>query len=473
MRQELARAYLIKGALTNAQEQLTLLSQKFPRNSYAFLGLGFLSLAKGFDNFAVEYFLKAQKNDPGDPRATLGLAGLYGFRGDFEKARQEYQSRLDRMPLDRGARLGLGQIYAHQGLFQKATAEFEQALVSFPQDTSCRLALAMTLLESDEMERAEKEIKRVLRQNPDDLSGRLLLGDLLQRTARAEEARQTYEKIYTQDRRYLWVGLRLAFWHGRRGAWGQAQALLDQIAQNLPTPETAMPLTFASFEELQDVLEIKENIRQLHLTFALTQAEVHLLKTLYVDAERNVQEALSRSPLNLQALRLMVRIKRIRALPLESARWAQKAANAYPQHPLLLLDRAELAMTLHHPEEALTFAKGAVTACPTLAAGPAMLARIYLIQAELDEAHLAAKKAISLNPLDPEALFSWGLVERAQGHPEATREVFLRSLQLDPFQARIHQALGRLALAQKQARQAREHFQRAAELEPFLYSSPQ
>jgi hypothetical protein len=71
----------------------------------------------------------------------------------------------------------------------------------------------------------------------------------------------------------------------------------------------------------------------------------------------------------------MVQLKRAMALPLESRQWAERAAETYPHHPLLLLDQAELALAFNSPQEALTLAETASTYCPTLADAPALIAR--------------------------------------------------------------------------------------------------
>lgn len=466
MRNEMARAYLMKGALDNAEDVLKSTLDKFPESAYAHLARGFIFLSKGFDAYAVESFAQAARGDPKDARPRLGLGGLYAFRGEFDRARQEYEAALAGAPGDRGALLGLAHVHALCGRYPESIAAYESALQSMPQDARARLALARALLLSGDAASAEAAARNALERDPASVPGRVLLGDILRETGRGEEAGAAYAALVAEDERNLLPLLRLALWRARRGELDQARSLLDKAAQVLPKPETGVP-SFASLAEVEDALERRSYLRQAALEHALAWHRFYAMQGLVADAEREVQRALQIHSKDMASLRAMTEIARLRGDAEGRLAWAGRALEAAPDHCLALLDRAEARLSAGMAKDAVADARHAEDACPALPRAPAVLAHAYLAAGKGAEAAAAAASAAQRGDT-PDSYIALGAVALAAKRWDEAEKEFRRALDMDPYLARAHYELGRaLAAAKKPSSQA--SFREAARLEPAVY----
>lgn len=466
IRNEMARAYLMKGALDNAEDVLKGTLDKFPKSAYAHLARGFIFLSKGFDAYAVESFAQAVQADPKDARPRIGLGGLYAFRGEFDPARQEYEAALAGAPGDRGALLGLAHVHALCGRYPEAVAAYENALQSMPQDIRTRLALARTLLLSGDVDAAETAARNALERSPDSVPGRILLGDILRDSGRGEGAGEVYAALVAEDERNLFPLLRLALWRARRGEIDQARALLDKAAQVLPKPAAGVP-SFASLSEVEDALEHKSYVRQAMLELHLTWARFYAMQSLIADAEREVQRALQVHSKDMPSLRCMTEIMRLRGDAESRLTWAGRALETAPDHCLALLDRAEARISAGKAKDASADARLAEDACPALPRAPAVLAQAYLAAGQPAEARGAAAEAGRRGDTT-DAHLALGAVAMAAKRWDEAEKAFRRALDLDPYHARAHYELGRaLSAARKPSSQA--SFREAARLEPAVY----
>lgn len=333
MRSELARAYLLKGAVDNAREEFGRLVEKFPGNAYAHLGLGFVHMARGFDQFAVESFEKARQCDPDDLRSSLALAGLYNYRNEFDKAAEEYKKVLGSHSTERAALIGLGSVYRQQGLFQEAIGLYERALASFPRDFPTRLALARAYRESRQAEKAEEELRAVLSQHPDDPSALMALGDLRQSQERTEEARDYYAGVYNKERQSVYAGCRLALCAARLGDLEGAKFLMNKLEQVVPKAEGTGLATFASLAEVETMLDHFHHVRRARMEYALSRAKLYMLEKLFPEADKEIRNALLQNSMDLNSLRLMVELSALRGSAEDQLKWARRASEAFPKHP--------------------------------------------------------------------------------------------------------------------------------------------
>ncbi|MBI4396544.1 MAG: tetratricopeptide repeat protein [Elusimicrobia bacterium] len=470
MRVELARSYLMNGALENAEGQFRTVLEKFPENAYAHLGMGYLYLVKGFDSFAVESYQKARELNPEDWRASLGLAGLYVFRGEFEKAEKEYRHVLEIVPSETIARKGLARAYALSGAFSRAASEYEQVLSRLSQDLDVRLTYARTLFLSGQLVRAEQETLRILEQSSDHKAAQMLLADILSNTNRRQEAQRLYESIFNGDRQHILAGLNIALLRARRGQMEDAKALLSSLEQALPKDEPLTQTSFPGFFEIQDILNTKDFIRHLFMEYHTARARLYVMQALYTDAEREVRYNLQRQPNDIPSLRLTAELYRLKQQPDERLEWIQRALQAYPRHPYLLLDRAESLISAGRLTEAFADVQNVRAECPTLSRAAALLSEVYLGIGKTHEASEAAKEAIQLNPHDPGAYLAKGLVDMATYHYDQARKEFCRALEIDTSFARAYYELSRLHYIFKDLKAAQAAFRSAHEFEPIVYS---
>lgn len=470
LRQELARAYLVKGSYDNAEQVFRALDAKFPGDPYAAFGLGFLFSSRGQDAFAVEYLEKAKKLSPEDTRPSRALIGIFNFRGEHDKARKEALELLNLVPTDAAARRQWGEAELGRGLFNDAAGLFEAVLQASPADEATRRLLAWSLLESGAALRAEEVLGEILKSDPEDPQALSLQARFFLLRGHPDQAETLLRRVYEKDPRRLFAGLSLARCLARRGDTEGAQSLLMDISQRLPKTEDLPPPPYASFYEPWENMELRRNIRDLRTDFHLAMAEAYRGRYLLTDAERQVRLALQLSPRDAGALRSLTEVKRLGGIAQDRVEAAQSAAEFLPQHPQVLLDLAEALLAVKRASEALPFAQGAATTCPSLSRAQAVLSQVRLALGNRDAAAEAAAKAIELNDRDPLAWLASGLVKGRRGDWRGADQDLARALELDGFAARLHWERAQTLEHLSKERDARARRERALELEPLVYS---
>jgi tetratricopeptide (TPR) repeat protein len=106
-----------------------------------------------------------------------------------------------------------------------------------------------------------------------------------------------------------------------------------------------------------------------------------------------------------------------------------------------------------------------------LARASAVEAQVHLALERFKEARAAAEEAVSMDARCADGYFAEGLVYSALRVPDAARDAFLRSLDLDPTCARAQYELARTLQALKDDARASAALREAGRLEPQLYAS--
>lgn len=470
LRRELARAYLTKGSFDDAEQALRAVLDKNPDDAYADLALGFLFFSRGQDAFAADLFRKAKALAPGDLRASRGLAALFNLRGENDKAREEALDLLNKAPTDPLARFELGRAELGRGLFADAAQAFESVLQANAGDAAARESLVRARLEAGDLKGSEEALAPLLQKSPDDPAALSLQADYFMARARPADAEALYQKIFERDGRRLFAGVAWARSLARRRETDRAESLLMDIAQRLPKQEDVPPPPYSSFYEPWDTLELRRSIRQLRVDFNLAMAEVYRARYLAPDAERQVRLALQMDPRDVEALRTLTDLKRASGDVPEWLKAASDAAQAFPEHPAVLLDKALALLAAKRPQEALTFAQGAAAACPALARAQGILAEVRLALHEKEPASQSVAKALDLNPGDPEALFADGLLKARSEDWKGAEAAFALAVDADGASARAHWERARALDRLGKKRQAQSEKEAALALEPRVYA---
>jgi tetratricopeptide (TPR) repeat protein len=173
-----------------------------------FLGLALLELKRPRE--AAGYLMSAEKLQPGDAQALIGLGRCYHAQAEAARSREWYQRAADLAPRNADAWFGLGVSYLD--LAEEAKAK----LTSDAPEVSELKAHALAAFE------------RVDELQPDSPRIHALLGDVYQRRRMFREAEEEYSKILTLDPNNIagLSGLAAAFLHD--GHYDEAQATAEK-----------------------------------------------------------------------------------------------------------------------------------------------------------------------------------------------------------------------------------------------------
>jgi tetratricopeptide (TPR) repeat protein len=134
-----------------------------------------LLVRRGQAERAVQLWLLAIQQAPGDAWAQLELARLLEGRADWSGAAARYRAAQDLAPQDPGVQGEAGRAYLRHGQLREARAALEIATRSRPADASLRLDLAELYRRMGAAERAAEQYREVLSLQPDHDGARLAL----------------------------------------------------------------------------------------------------------------------------------------------------------------------------------------------------------------------------------------------------------------------------------------------------------
>jgi membrane associated rhomboid family serine protease/Tfp pilus assembly protein PilF len=157
-RLELARAYILKGDLTNAENELQTVIATNPRNEDAYYFLGHVYLEEKQPEQARKIFAEMIKISPSNADGHAGLAEVASFENKYADAVEEYKRTAQLDP-------GYQSVYHDLGLMQSKLRLYDDAIASFLQqrekgdDPENELALAQAY-EAKGMTREAVEAKQ-------------------------------------------------------------------------------------------------------------------------------------------------------------------------------------------------------------------------------------------------------------------------------------------------------------------------
>ena len=127
-----------KGQYLEAQKQYRKAIQLEPVNSRFLNNLGYSFYLSEDDKQAIKFYQKALRLTPGDKRLLNNLGLAYGRKGEFVKAREQFELAVG----ETGAYLNMGFVYNQHGQYQRAIDQFEQALKHDPNSMVALSSLA-------------------------------------------------------------------------------------------------------------------------------------------------------------------------------------------------------------------------------------------------------------------------------------------------------------------------------------------
>jgi tetratricopeptide (TPR) repeat protein len=183
-------AALRDGDVPSAIRALVAAVQSAPESSEAHR---ILATAYWFDeqhSKAAEHLRAAIRLNPGDERARIALADVFGDARDFELVERTLRETLDVMPASGAAHWRLGRLYQVLQRDVDARREFERALASGPVSGAGRLLAAIARWHARELngDAASEACRRWVDLAPNDPAAHRELGIALRTVNRDEEA---------------------------------------------------------------------------------------------------------------------------------------------------------------------------------------------------------------------------------------------------------------------------------------------
>ncbi len=151
------------------------------------------SVAGGDEQKALEYLEQIKQVNAA--RGHLAQALYHGRHKELEKARQEFDSAVQKGSNDPDVQIKAGRFYMNNKEYEKAGQAFDAYIALKPEDPSGYDAKGELLLQQDKAQEALAQFDTALQKNASFYPAMFNKARALEKLGNAEEARQAYEKV--------------------------------------------------------------------------------------------------------------------------------------------------------------------------------------------------------------------------------------------------------------------------------------
>lgn len=400
---------------------------------------------------------------PRDFRLLFGLAYCQERLGKSASARRSYQRCLDEGLEVRNARERLAAMALNEGRCEEAIGHYEQLCFLNPDDVALSLSLASLYVLDGRHEEAVTRFEYVLSLQPENFEARARLAssrggdeDLEQRAARLEhllESRADVADLHVQ------LGDVYA-------ALGRHQDAQHAFEESLRLDPDRMESAIKLGTELLALGHVEEAARRFARAAELNDQAVDAFVGLGVSQANLGRMEEARTALELASSldpNSTLLFSEVARLHLKAQGGGREGVEPFEIGPSVTKDSAILENAV---EIQVRRIRAMLARYPTHADLHYRLGLLLQYLGEREEAAVALRNAVRINPQYVRALTRLGLVLRELGRHDEAMEQLNQALALDAQSAEIFYGLGLLFADRERFATALEYFQRASELCP-------
>ena len=159
-----------------------------PRVAEELCQKGFKFSIAGEDQLALQHFIKATQEDPGDAAAWSGLGSCYAGLNNSEEAIAAFQQAIQANPQDEMAHFHLANYYGKIGRFEEAIAAYKETIAINPQLEAAHFNLGMAYVQLGRYAEGKDAFETVARINPEAAPAHYNAGIAYSQLGRFQEA---------------------------------------------------------------------------------------------------------------------------------------------------------------------------------------------------------------------------------------------------------------------------------------------
>lgn len=144
-------------------------------------------------------WLATAKTSPSSPQNHNNLGDLYGRRGEFEKAVEEFKKAIELKPGYADAYHNLGNTYQQMGEIDNATENFEKAIEFNPNLWQSYQNLAAIYFEEAKFDQAVRNMQKAIDVNPQNANLHVNLGIIYLKLENLQGAKEAFQKALEID----------------------------------------------------------------------------------------------------------------------------------------------------------------------------------------------------------------------------------------------------------------------------------
>lgn len=156
---------------------------------------GFKFSIAGEDQLALQHFIKATQEDPGDAAAWSGLGSCYAGLNNSEDAIAAFRQAIQANPQDEMAHFHLADYYGRIGRFEEAIAAYKETITINPQLEAAHFNLGLAYVQLGRYAEGKDAFETVARLNPEAAPAHYNAGISYSQLGRFQEAIEAQKTV--------------------------------------------------------------------------------------------------------------------------------------------------------------------------------------------------------------------------------------------------------------------------------------
>jgi tetratricopeptide (TPR) repeat protein len=473
-------AYLSLGLLESSNNQPELAEANFkkvidlnPKAMQARLLLGNYYQAHGRFPEAEQQFQAAIALDPTSVDPRTAMARLYLAEGKKAEAEQLLTQAKRDLPNNSDAYRLLGEFYFTTGDLDRATAEYAALYQQHPEDLKLKKNYIELLIQTKHSPEARKFVDEILKANPNDDDALVYQAQMQISDGDVNDAAQKLETVIKNSPKnsegHYVLGVayeKLGYAERAESEWREALRLKPDLL------DAARALASAAMRQ-GDANTLEEASTQLIVLqpaspdgYAL-RALANINRKHYSEAEADIRKAIAISPGSAFGYVQLGNLKLVQKDYGDATRAYQDAMTRNPDSLDALRGTMNTYVAQNQPDKAIASARAQISKSPANSGFYDLLGTtLFFSKKDLAGAEAALSKSVSLDQHNSDAIFKLCEVQATKGEVDQAIATAKQALNDNPRNADLYTLLGRFYESKSDAQQAEASYRSALNLNP-------
>jgi tetratricopeptide (TPR) repeat protein len=315
---KLPEVYILLGTIYSAVHKYPEAAKQFeqalkiyPDNSEAYNNLGVVYRQMGKLGQSLKAIEKSIELNPKSAEMWYNLGNVHKMDDNIPLAVDAYTKAIELDPEFVRAYNNLGTLYEKMGDYSKASEIFNRGLRSDPNHPMLRYNLGISCQAQGNLEDAKKQFEAAVRSRPGWVDGLNNLGIVLQNMGEYEESIQIFKEILSIDPKNTMINNNIASILAQQGRTKEAVGYFKKALEENGAYSKAAVNLGRLLENQQVSGDVLADMQWLvahnpdNLDLKLQYANVLVQSKNYLEAEKQTQAVLGKTPGNVRALRMM------------------------------------------------------------------------------------------------------------------------------------------------------------------------
>ena len=410
--------------------------------------------------------------DPKNLTARESLAQVYLKQGKQPQAENALRQTSNDLPDNpQGVRM-LADYYTASGQIVKAKEEFASLAKKYPKNLSVQEGYVRILLQVKDFATAQSVITELMKKNSKDPQVAVLNGIVLLNNGKLGDAVNALQGAANNAPKDAYI----QFWLGRAAQAKNDSSLAEksfrlaaQLRPNYLEAQEELAHIATQRGDMSLLADVADKTIAVAKNFPggyLWRAIVELSRNTPDKAEEDLKTAISVAPQSSQAYFVLGDMRFTQKRYAEGAALMEQALQYDPNSLVALRGLAGYDLYKKQPAQALARINAQIAKSPKNSGFYDLLAQFYIQNKNLDQAEVAAKKAMELNPDDGEAVAIYAQLQGQRGQAANAIGAWEKWSGAHPNNAGGLAILGTLEEARGNGSKAEDYYKKALAINP-------